>query len=434
MSVQLTRDQARAWNYVQQGKNIFLTGRAGTGKSFTLRYIVKQLDPERTFVTATTGCAAVNIGGTTYHKFFGVGLGRGTAEQLLRTMTEQGRKNLIACHTLVIDEISMMTGEMFDKLETIAREVRGYRFPKFAQLPFGGIQIVVSGDFFQCPPVGQGVQCFEAATWRSIEVQFELQEVIRQREPLGVGFVNALRDSDVDRWGRVKLAKEWIELMDYLRRPLRPRRDGLLPTRLYCTNRDVDRENRDELARIPGELEVYTARDVGTEAWINEMLTSCPAADELRLKTGAQVMLIKNLTATLINGSRGVVTRFQHDVETGEKLPLVKFKNGEEAIIKRETWRYEDSQGRELASRTQIALKLAWAGTCHKFQGQTLDYVEVYINDAFEFGLAYVALTRFTSLAGLRIARYDPMKIRNNPKVVGFNRAMRLRPENQVAD
>jgi ATP-dependent DNA helicase PIF1 len=437
----LTREQERAVNYVLEGRNMFLTGRAGTGKSFTLKHIIGMLPTRTTFVAATTGCAAVNVGGTTYHKFSGIGLGNGPVSYILERLSKQGRMNWQACRVLVIDEISMMKGQMFDKLDEIARRVRG------VDLPFGGIQLLLCGDFFQCPPVNKkfsdddedAQQCFEARCWdKCIDIQFELTEVVRQKEELGVGLVNALRESATDKNGVVQLDQKWIELMDYLARPLKKRKDGILPTKLFCTNRDVDRENLAELDRLEGEEHIFLATDQGKDPWRKDMETHCIAPSELKLKVGAQVMLIKNHLSNpkLVNGSRGVIVRFEMDKFDPcckAPLPVVKFKNGEEEMIRHETWEIQDQAARTLASRTQVALKLAWCMTVHKSQGMTIDYLEIHIADAFDYGIAYVALTRFTSLTGLRIVNYNLQKIRNNPRVVLFNKRMRQRPENQAA-
>ena len=440
----LSREQERAVHYVLEGKNMFLTGRAGTGKSFTLNHIISMLDTRTTFNTATTGSAAVNIGGTTYFKFSGIGLGNGTVSYIMSRLSKVGRANWIACKVLIIDEISMMKGQTFDKLEEIARRVRGNN------LPFGGIQVLLCGDFFQCPPVNKkfseddedAQQCFEAEAWdRCIDIQFELTEVMRQKEELGLGLVNALRESATDKEGVVQLDAKWVELMDYLERPLKPRKDGIKPTKLFCTNKDVDSANLIELEKLPGEEHTFLAVDTGKDPWRKDMESHCIAPRELKLKVGAQVMLIKNhlSNSKLINGSRGVIVRFEMDgldlqnfgPSTKSPLPIVKFKNGEEEMVRHETWELQDQSARSLASRTQVALKLAWCMTTHKSMGQTIDYVEIDIHDAFGYGLAYVALTRFVSLTGLRIVKYNLQKIKNDPRVVHFNKKMRARPENQ---
>lgn len=440
-AIKLTGEQERAVDYVLRGKSMFLTGRAGTGKSFTLKYIIGLLERSTTFVSATTGCAAVNIGGTTVHKFSGIGLGNGPVSHIVKFMSKQGRANWATCRMLIIDEISMMRGQLFDKLEEIARIMR----PSQAHLPFGGIQLLCCGDFFQCPPVNKKLseddedaqQCFEAEQWdRCIEIQFELTQVVRQREELGLGLVNALRDSTVNNKGKVQLDEKWVELLDYLARPLKPRKDGILPTKLFCTNRDVDNDNDKELEKIEGEAHEYLAQDVGKDPWLQDMEKNCIAPRELRLKVGAQVMLIKNHpdNPRLVNGSRGIVVRFETDPfnPVSAPLPIVRFRNGAEERINWETWSIEDQSARPLAQRTQIALKLAWSLTIHKSQGQTIDFLEVHIADAFDYGIAYVALTRFTSLGGLRVVNYNLAKIRNNPRVVHFTKKMRARPENQA--
>lgn len=444
----LNKSQERALDYVLAGKNIFLTGAGGTGKSFTLRYIIECLPKLHTFVTASTGMAGLNIGGQTIYKFAGIRLGNGPVDELMKFMSKKARFNWMMCRHLVIDEISMISGQLFDKLEEIARRVKGNN------LPFGGIQLILCGDFFQCPPINKKfhkddddvVQCFEAAAWRKcVQIEYELTNVMRQKEDLALQFLNALRDSDTDAKGVVQLDEKWIDLLDYLKRPLKPRKDGILPTKLFCKNRDVDSENMRELKKLEGDMHTFDAVDLGEDEWRKEIESHCLASYQLELKIGAQVMLIKNslVNPKLVNGSRGIVVRFETPTdgnwgdgvpeECRAPLPVVKFKNGAEEIIRYETWSIEDRQARPLASRTQVPLKLAYSQTCHKAQGQTLDYVEINIFDAFDYGIAYTALSRFTSLTGLRVVAYNPQTIMNNPSVRLFTKKMRKRPENQVA-
>lgn len=433
----LTRQQEKAIEYVQNGKNMFLTGAGGTGKSFLLRHIISISPRLTTYVAAYTGIAAINIGGQTLHKTTGIGLGNGTVDDIMAKLGRQGRLNLTNAKLMIIDEISMLSGQLFDKLEEIARRVRKN------DLPFGGIQLLLCGDFYQCPPINKKysdddedmTQCFEAETWNTcVNIQYELTEIIRQKESLALKFVNAIRESDTDKRGVVQLDSEWIELMDYLSRPLKTRKDGILPTRLYCKNKDVDRENMEELNRLPGEQHTFKATDTGTDPWLKNIETDCIAADELHLKIGAQVMLIKNsiTNPSLVNGSRGIVVRFELSADPLCKspLPVVHFKNGVEEIVNFETWTIEDRHAKVLASRTQIALKLATCITCHKSQGMSIDYLEIDISDAFDYGIAYVALTRFTTLTGFRIKNYNLQKIKHDPKVVNFMRNLRKRPEN----
>lgn len=442
----LNKSQERALDYVLAGKNIFLTGAGGTGKSFTLKYIIDCLPRLTTFVTALTGMAALHIGGTTIHKFSGIRLGNGTVAELMRYMSRQAKMNWRLCTHLIIDEISMMSGEMFDKLEEIARKMKGNN------KPFGGIQLILCGDFFQCPPVNKKFkktdpdvpQCFEAESWgRCVDIEYELRNVERQKEDLALQFLTALRESDTNEKGVVQLEQKWIDLLDYLERPLKARKDGILPTKLFCTNDDVDYANARELKKLDGDQHTFDAVDTGDDDWRKEIEKHCIAPFTLDLKVGAQVALTKNSLTNnkLVNGSRGIVVRFDTpaDGNYGESapsdckapLPVVRFKCGAEETIRYETWSIEDRQGKVLASRTQVALKLAWNQTCHRAQGSTIEYLEVNIADAFDYGIAYVALSRFTTLTGLRVVAYNLQQIRNDPRVKAFTKKMRARPENQ---
>lgn len=399
--------QQLALSHVLDGFNIFICGQGGVGKSYLISKIVELSPTETTFITALTGQAALQINGITLHKYSGIGTGEEDVEYLFDNLTQTGRANLKITKRLIIDEISMMSCELFDKLEQLARMVRNN------DKPFGGIQLILSGDFFQCPPVKSKNLMFESKNWKIIDKEIELTEIIRQKESLALRFVHALRNSPINESGIIQLPEEWYDFMRYLSRPLKKRKDGILPTRLDCLNVDADKNNLIELNKMDGEEFVFNAIDKGTGNYLRDIQYNCIAQKELKLKIGAQVMLIKNLSETLVNGSRGIITGF-----TPERYPIVKFISAE-CIICWETWEIKN-RGIVLASRRQIPLKLAWCMTVHKSQGMTIDFLESDIRKAFDFGIFYVALSRFTTLSKFRIIGFDPMKLLVNPKVKKF--------------
>eukprot|EP01041_Mallomonas_annulata_P004269 gene4269-8495_t len=421
---QLTEEQISVANSVlKDGSNVFITGAAGTGKSVLLRHLVKELREihghDAVAVTATTGIAAVNVGGQTVHSFAGLILAKDSDGKLnLKSFrTSASKKRWKDTKVLVVDEISMLGPEVFELLDEIARNARkDFR-------PFGGVQLVLFGDFLQLPPVkmdGDGKRfCFESPLWERSGLSGpkgtrELSFSVRQKND--TNFASLLN--------RVRLGRIPPDLLAdlnkcYIGTKLEPS-DGIIPTKLYCTNRDVDKENNDRLKELPGASVIITAVD----QWINK---TAPAAAEkkiileqmekkiptkLELKIGAQVVLLRNRAPTtgeamtLSNGCRGVVTAFEKIV-SGGFYPIVKFDDGQEVIVPPCEWKSvgEKVSGAERLVRRQIPLKLAWALTVHKSQGLTLTRAQLTLADAFDCGQAYTALSRVTGTNGLWLSK-----------------------------
>lgn len=406
----LSREQQHVFDLVvTKKKSIFFTGSAGTGKSLLLKHIIRALPVSTTAVTGTTGLAGSLLGGCTIHGFAGLGRGDGDLDVMIRYASRPDAafrwRNV---STLIIDEISMMDGKFFDVLELVARKIRR------DSSPFGGIQIVVCGDFHQLPPVARHASqrsfCFEARSWSScIQHCIELKQVFRQSD---LYFVDVLGDV---RKGLLS----HVDLMDKLSMCSRPLNvdDGILPTKIYTHRVDVDSINSKELDALPGRVSVYHARDSGDGGILD---LSCPVSRTISLKVGAQVMLTRNISSRkgLVNGSRGVVVKLS---STG--LPYVRFvaqSSDESVLIERETWNIRVG-GRVVASRTQVPLVLAYAITVHKSQGMSLDKVEISLERAFEAGMAYVALSRAKTMEGLRICgSVAQQSLEADQKVVQF--------------
>lgn len=419
---QLTAEQQVAAQRALHGESLFLTGAAGTGKSFLLRYLVQELErlhPSGVAVTAPTGIAASHIGGQTIHSFAGVGLGVGSSRQLLSKVKKSAAavERWNNARVLVLDEISMLDADLFDALGSIASSVRNSR------KPFGGLQLLICGDFLQLPPVqtrGEGLKrfAFQSMCWRQCGLDsgtVVLKEAVRQsKDPLFVDVLNEVRMGEVSL-----LTAEVLAACHESVKP--PPRDSIVPTKLYCLNKNVDAENAARLARLPGTAVVIRARDhfkrVGDRsrrASLSDLLDKKVPA-QLKLKVGAQVILTKNQPVLgLVNGSRGVVESFE------EGRPLVRFDGGQHVHIGRE--RFEHGRGSGQLIRIQVPLKLGWALTVHKAQGMTLSRAELQIDDAFESGQAYVALSRLTDLAGLwvRGGHLSAANVRAHPDVLDF--------------
>ncbi|KAM7161411.1 ATP-dependent DNA helicase PIF1 isoform 2-T2 [Macrochelys suwanniensis] len=338
----------------------------------------------------------------------GIGSGKAPLDQCIELAQRTGvRQHWLSCQHLVIDEISMVEGKFFDKLEAVARAVRK------RDDPFGGIQLIICGDFLQLPPVSKGNEetkfCFQAKSWRKcIHVNMELTEVRRQSEK---SFISLLRTI---RLGRCtdEVTKKLMQTATN-----RVERDGILATRLCTHKDDVELTNERRLQQLPGEMHSYEAVD-SDPMLVKAIDAQCPVSHCIQLKPGAQVILTKNLDVSqgLVNGARGVVVEFETE---GRGLPRVRFLCGVTEVIRLERWVFKGPAGIYL-SRQQLPLKLAWAISIHKSQGMSLDCVEISLSRVFESGQAYVALSRARSLEGLRVLDFDPNVVRASPYVLQF--------------
>ncbi|XP_066480151.1 ATP-dependent DNA helicase PIF1 [Tiliqua scincoides] len=404
----LSQEQSMVLRAILSGKNVFFTGSAGTGKSYLLKKIVASLPPNGTFATASTGVAACQIGGTTLHAFAGIGSGKAPLHQCTELAQRPGvRQQWLSCRHLIIDEISMVEGEFFDKLEAVARAVRK------CEDPFGGIQLIICGDFLQLPPVSKATSqpkfCFQTKSWRKcIHLNMELTEVRRQTDKAFISLLNAVR------LGR---CTEEVTRQLTLTATHKVERDGILATRLCTHKDDVELTNARRLQELPGEPRSFKAVD-SDPVLMNILDAQCPVSSMIELKQGAQVMLTKNLDVSrgLVNGARGVVIGFETE---GKGLPKVRFLCGITNVVGLERWVIKGPGGTYL-SRQQLPLKLAWAISIHKSQGMSLDCVEISLARVFEHGQAYVALSRARSLMGLRVLDFDPNVVRANPYVLQF--------------
>nr|CAQ52798.1 pif1 protein [Dicentrarchus labrax] len=412
-SRKLNKEQAAVLSAVLSGRNVFFTGSAGTGKSFLLKRIMGSLPPKSTFATASTGVAACYIGGTTLHNFAGIGSGSAPLEQCIELAQRPGvLQHWTTCRHLIIDEVSMVEAQFFDKLESVARSVRR------STEPFGGIQLIVCGDFLQLPPVSKGKEkasfCFQARSWRKvIQLNMELTEVRRQTDQSFISLLQAVRVGRVTEEVTAKLMESAYHHIE---------KDGILATRLCTHKDDVELTNENKLLQLPGSVRVFEALD-SDPALVKTIDAHSPVSRLIQLKVGAQVMLTKNLDVArgLVNGARGVVVAF----ESGKHgLPHVHFLCGVTEVLKPERWVFKSGSGIHL-SRQQLPLKLAWAISIHKSQGMTLDCVEISLARVFESGQAYVALSRARSLEGLRVMDFDPRVVRADPDVLVFYRKLR---------
>ena len=429
----LTLEQRAVFDALMEGKSMALLGPAGVGKSYLLSIIYTELAQMRLCTVqlcAMTGCAALLIGNKakTLHSWAGIGLGKENVDSLYTKITRNGRakKNWKTTDLLVIDEISMATPDLLDKLNELGKRIRR------CQKPFGGIQILFVGDFYQLPPVSKGgseaVFAFESQAWaETIQCIMQLTIIQRQKDPI---FQQILMEARIG-----KFTKESCRILDACKRPWQENK--IKPTLIFPRRAEVDKINEANLKALTSEVNTYKARitlnkektpaEFKEKSEAFQMAVSILDGDaaylvELELRVGAQVMLITNLDPELglVNGSRGVIL----DICGVTKLPVVEFINGVKKTIGWHEWAID---GFPFASRSQIPLRLSYAITIHKSQGSTLDCALIDVGlGTFEYGQAYVALSRVTSLEALYVYEFHPLAFRAHPKVEAFYKSLGL--------
>lgn len=399
---------------------MFLTGEAGTGKSTLIRHF-QALMPEMS-ITATTGTAAFLIGGQTLHSWAGLGIALNPSVEsalgFLRRRKSKAIDRWKTCKCLVIDEISMLSAATFELVNKIAQAIRGNK------RPFGGLQVILCGDFYQLPPVGATKYAFESAVWCEIvEENVVLKEVLRTNDVHFRQILAEARIGEISAKSKAGLGK----------RQLLPPIGGVQPTKLYAINRQVCDLNTRQLKQLETEVLTYDATVRKTGVIHRSVAASLiQASDEhgaytkmLQIAIGAQVMLTVNLDVKsgLFNGSRGIVVDFK--TFRGKLLPVVEFVSGCRKPIGIHWWSLLERNGTRL-ERGQIPLKLAWAITIHKSQGLSLDCVSISIGrDIFEYGQAYVALSRVRSLSGLFIEDYKTDAFKSDQRVRDFYKTLK---------
>lgn len=401
----MTQEQALA--ICKLGVNIFLTGEPGSGKTHTINQYIAWLQERgiEPAVTASTGIAATHINGMTIHAWSGIGIRRTITEEDVEYILskEKTARRIIDAKVLVIDEISMLSGATLDNVDKVLRGIR--RKPLMPEEPFGGLQVLFVGDFFQLPPIsrdGPTAFAFESEAWKAANpVACYLTEQHRQDDPRYHELLGALRRGTLSSAHR-----------DALESRIGTRAASRAATRLHTHNAAADRINEESLAAVGGKSKVFHMSSRGPKNLTDSLKDQCLSPETLTLKPGAQVMFTRNnFDEGYVNGTLGTVTGFANS-----GFPLVKMKDRTIEVSPQE-WTMQDGN-KILAQITQVPLRLAWAITVHKSQGMSLDSAIIDLGRAFEYGQGYVALSRLRSFDGLFLEGFNERSLMLHPNVV----------------
>ena len=404
--------QSEALSILQTGANVFLTGEPGSGKTHTVNEYVAWLRSHgiEPSITASTGIAATHVGGMTIHSWSGIGIHDHMTPELLDAIVSKEHvvKRLQKAKVLIIDEVSMLSGNVLSMVDEVLREAR------HTELPMGGIQLVLVGDFFQLPPVSRGtaVFAFESPAWKKLNpIVCYLTEQHRQEDEDFLDVLSAIRSG---AWDHTHVSSITARECEH---------DGVpddVP-RLFTHNADVDRINDEKLAALPGKAHRYIMNAMGPSVMTEALKRGCLSPEILSLKEGAIVMCTKNNPAVgFANGTLGTVVGF----EVGTDYPIIETYDERELVIQPLDWAVEEG-GKVRAKLSQIPLRLAWAITIHKSQGQSLDAAAMDLSRTFEYGQGYVALSRVRTLEGISLLGWNEGAMRVHPEVLRADKGFR---------
>jgi len=401
--------QGEALAVLKCGYNVFITGAAGSGKTYLLREYIEYLRKHGigVGVTASTGIAATHLDGTTIHSWSGLGMKDILDEDDLRKLSRKPylKDRFKKTSVLIIDEISMLSQEQFESLDLICQKL------KKNERNFGGMQIILCGDFFQLPPVGkEDAFVCESEVWQRTNFKVcYLEEQYRHLDKKFVTILDSVRNNQVIGKTLELLNKTLTKSEDVSNKI----------TKLYTHNANVDEINSQELSAMPGRGTTYKMTGYGDEHLVKNLKNSCLASEELVLKKGALVMFLKNnFELGYVNGTLGTIS----ECESG-KNPVVLTKDGIHITVPLANWEIEDEQGKNvLAMVQQYPLRLAWAITVHKSQGMTLDEALVDLSHSFTPGMGYVALSRVRTLAGLHLLGFNDIALKVSNKAIKLDK------------
>ena len=408
--------QKQALEILKTGANVFLSGEPGSGKTYTVNQYVAYLRSQKVEVaiTASTGIAATHIGGMTIHSWSGIGIKRNLNKYDLDRISSNERvaKRIRNTKVLIIDEVSMLGPKTLSMVEMVCREV------KQNHQAFGGLQVLLVGDFFQLPPVvkdlegntktliAEAVQRFayEAPCWSKTKfITCYLTEQYRQDDRDFLSILSAIRRNSYDRTHHAHIEKRKIT---------RESVPDDIP-RLFSHNEDVNRVNEEELDKLFEEEHIFEMTSHGVPPLVAALKKGCLSPEVLKLKVGAKVMFTKNnLQAGFVNGTLGEVQELN-----SFGSPVIRTRNNRNIVAEPMDWTVEEG-GSVRARISQVPLRLAWAITVHKSQGMSLDAAVMDLSDVFEFGQGYVALSRVRRLSGLHILGWNKQTFQVHPDVL----------------
>jgi len=424
-------EQTNAFDLYDKGENVFLTGPGGTGKSFLIKKMIEhaKVKGKSCVVCAMTGCAAVLLecNASTIHSWSGVGMMKGDDETIFRRITKNKElRQHWKTNILIVDEVSMMSKRMFELLNAIAKRVRGNTSP------FGGMQVIFVGDFFQLPPVEADGFCFESNEWFEVfpkNQHLELKTFFRQSDPVYIDILMKIRKGNLDPVSIRELEK-------YVARDRDQPITKIVPTRKHADfiNQDMFSKIKETAyameATIHKELTLYfkdgkpiepsvlamcnELKDTEKDRELENLIKNNNIQQSLSIKKGTQVMCVRNvdLLRGVCNGSQGTVI----DIVKGR--PMVLFSNGTRMLMEQQIYQ---SEVYPTIAVCQYPLCLAWALTIHKIQGSSLTHAQIDIgNSIFEYGQTYVALSRIKTMDGLYLMNFQPKRIKSHPKVLAF--------------
>ena len=424
-------EQSNAFDIYSKGDNLFLTGPGGTGKSFLIKKMIEHAKSisKSCVVCALTGCAALLLecNATTIHSWSGIGMMKGDDDVILRRVAQKKElRQHWRTDILIVDEVSMMSKRMFELLNAIAQRVRGN------SRPFGGMQVIFVGDFFQLPPVEKDGFCFESDQWFEVfpkNQHLELKTFFRQSDPLYIDILMKIRKGNLD-------PASISELEKYVARDRDQPITKIVPTRKQADfiNQDMFNKVKETShtfdALIHKELSLYLKdgksiepavltmcnelKDTEKERELENLIKNNNIHQSLQLKKGSQVMCMRNidLERGICNGSQGTV------IDLVKGRPMVLFSNGTKMWMEQQVYQ---SEVYPTLAVSQFPLCLAWALTIHKIQGSSLTHAQIDIgNSIFEYGQTYVALSRIKTMDGLYLMNFQPKRIKSHPKVLAF--------------
>ena len=408
MNAELNTCQQGALETLEGTSNVFLTGVAGSGKSFLIRYFLHNRDKDAFPVLASTGAAAILVGGRTFHSYFGLGILQGGIEATVERAVRNSRlvKRLKKTNGVVIDEISMLSGPTLSAAEKICRIVRA------SAEPWGGIRIIAVGDFAQLPPVSQSGKrewAFLDSVWtRSAFIPVLLKTTVRTKDEAYLGILNQVRNGICSQ-----------EVSDFLNHRKLNHPGEFLGTRLFPRRDLTEQYNLQRLAEVPGEAISIETIYSGSEKFLQDLMRVAPIPEIISLKEGALIMLRQNdPMGRWVNGSLGTVSKIGD-----EKLRIELF-SGRDIEIEKASFTLLDAEGTEVATAKNFPVNLAYATTIHKAQGMTLDSLMVDLRNLWEPGQAYVAMSRVKESTGIFVTGWTPGSIKTDPDVTEFYRRL----------